>query len=73
MVLAIVTKKGRTHMSLAFFKSPRQIIFIIFGLEYKKSKYSDADALFALRTICITDALPVLPYRLRILFHCHYF
>ena len=25
-------------MSLAFFKSPRQIIFIIFGLENKKSK-----------------------------------
>ena len=25
-------------MSLAFFKSPRQIIFIHFGLEYKKSK-----------------------------------
>ena len=58
-------------MSLAFFKSPRQIIFIHFGLEYKKIKRTDADALVASRTICIMDASPVLPYRLRILFHCH--
>ena len=59
-------------MSLAFFKSPRQIIFIIFGLENKKSR-DQVETTSRCRTVSIKDAPPVLPYRRSILFHCHYF
>ncbi len=72
MVLAIVTKKSRTHMSLAFLKSPRQIIFIIDVLVNKKSR-DQMETPSRCRTVSTKDATPVLPYRLRILFHCHYF